>query len=107
MGEISDPVALHLEIDRDGRAAQLGVGGGAGVRIGQPTQPGNIPGQLQNPAIVDLVQHGLKVAVVGAAASLPPASERIYRDWLALASSQLGLRLRGAERSAAAELCKW
>src|SRR5260370_832733 len=60
MGEIGDPVAVHLEIGGDGRAAQLGVGGGGGVRIGEPSQPGNIPGQLQNSAIVDLVQHCFK-----------------------------------------------
>src|SRR4030081_813539 len=86
MGKVGDPVALHLEIDRDGRAAQPGVGGGGGVRVCQPAQPGDIPGQLQNAAIVDLVQHGLWSRFLGAATSLPPAPERIYRDWLAASS---------------------
>src|ERR1700687_1818455 len=96
MGEVGDPVAIHLEVDREVRAAQLGMGGSAGIGVGKPSQPGNIPGQLQNSAVVDLVQHGFKAAIMGAAASLPPAPERIYRDWLALASRQPSLRLRGA-----------
>ena len=58
MGEVGDLVAVHLEVDGHGRAAQLGMGGGAGVRRVQPPDPGDVAGQFQNSAVVDLVQHG-------------------------------------------------
>ena len=67
MGEVGDLIAVHLEVDRDGRAAQLGMGGGGGVGVGEPPEPGNVPGQLENSAVVDVVEHGSEVAVAGAA----------------------------------------
>src|SRR5262249_29406711 len=53
-------VALHLEIDGNGRAAEFGMGGRGGVGIVEAAEPGNIPGQLENSAVVDLVQHELR-----------------------------------------------
>ena len=53
-------VAVHLEVDRDGRAAQLGVGGGAGVGVGQPADAGDIARQLEDPLVVDVVQHEIR-----------------------------------------------
>ena len=59
MGEIGDGVALHREVDRDGRAAQLGMGGRA-WRPGVASRPsrGMFAGELEDPLIVDLVDHG-------------------------------------------------
>ncbi len=58
MGEIGDGIAFHLEIDRDRRAAQLGVRGRGRIRLRQPADPGDIAGELENSAIVDVVEHG-------------------------------------------------
>ena len=60
MGEVGDGVAVHLEVDGDGRAAQLGMRGRRGVGLLEPAQPGDIAGQLQNSAVVDVVQHGVR-----------------------------------------------
>src|SRR5438874_5401685 len=57
MGEVGDLVALHLEVDPDGRAAQLGVGGRGGIGIRQPPEPRNIPSQFDDPLVIDVVQH--------------------------------------------------
>ena len=57
MGEIRDRVAVHLEVDRDRRAAQFRVRGRRGVRPFQPADPRNSSGQFQDPAIIDVIQH--------------------------------------------------
>src|ERR1700733_7587792 len=57
MGEIGHSVAVHFQIDGDGRTAKLRMGGGAGVRVGQPSDPRDRPRKLYDPAIVDLVEH--------------------------------------------------
>src|SRR5690242_10983674 len=57
MREVGDGVALHLEVDLHGRAAQLGMGGGGGIRVRQPSEARNIPGQLDDPLVIDVVQH--------------------------------------------------
>ena len=78
MGEVGDLVAGHLEVDRHGRAAQLGMGGGAGVRRVQPAQPGDIAGQFEDSAVVDLVEHGLRLAVLGAGNLIAPTAAMEY-----------------------------
>src|SRR6266516_4271249 len=60
MGEVGDRVAVHLEVDGNGRAAKLGMGGRGGVGIVEAAEPGNIPGQFENSAVVNLVQHELR-----------------------------------------------
>src|SRR5450755_1081284 len=35
---------------------------GAGVRLRQPAEPGNIAGQLDDPLVVDVVQHSNEVS---------------------------------------------
>src|SRR5205085_11210457 len=57
MGKVGDDGTLHFEIDLDGRTAELGVGGGAGIGVRQPPQPGDIAGQFDDALIVDVVQH--------------------------------------------------
>jgi hypothetical protein len=59
VGEVGDLVAGHLEVDGHGRTAQLGMSRGAGVRGIQPAQPGDIAGQFDDSAVVDLVEHAL------------------------------------------------
>src|SRR5256885_1894442 len=56
MGKVGDGVAVHLQVDGDGRAAQLGMGGGGGVGLLEPAQPGDVAGQLQDPGVVAVVQ---------------------------------------------------
>src|SRR4029077_19932124 len=50
-------VAVHFQIDGDGRAAELGMGGGAGVGVVEPPDPRDRPGELDDAAIIDLVEH--------------------------------------------------
>src|SRR5689334_15637265 len=57
MGEFRDGVAVHLEVDLHGRAAQLGMRGGGSIWVGQATEARNIPRQLDDPLVVDVVQH--------------------------------------------------
>src|SRR3954464_13030914 len=57
MGEVGDLVALHLEVDLDGRSAQFGMGGRGGIGVRQPSEARNIPGQFDDPLVVDVVQH--------------------------------------------------
>src|SRR5690349_16590081 len=57
MGEVGDGISGHLEIDLDGRAAQLGVSGGGGIGVRQPSEARNIPGEFDDPLVVDVVQH--------------------------------------------------
>src|SRR5579863_2063516 len=57
MGKIADEGTVHLEVDLDGRAAQLGMRGGGGVRGGEPAKPRYITGQFDDALVVDVVQH--------------------------------------------------
>ena len=57
MGEIGDHRAVHFDVDGDGRTAQLGMGGGAGVGRIEPAQAGDIARQVQDLAVVNLVKH--------------------------------------------------
>src|SRR5665647_896377 len=68
MGEIGDHGTVHFEVDLDGRAAQLGMRRGAGVRCVQPSEPGDIAGQFDDPLVVDVVQHKLESRLPGAIA---------------------------------------
>src|ERR1700678_4210929 len=62
MREIRDHGAIHFEVDLDGRAAQFGMRGGAGVGGGQPSQPGDVAGQFDDPLVVNVVQHKIVVS---------------------------------------------
>ena len=57
MGEIGHLVAVHLQIDGDGRAAEPRKGGRRGVRIGEPSDPRDVAGQFNDAAIIDVVEH--------------------------------------------------
>src|ERR1700760_538071 len=57
MGEVGDDRAIHLEVDFHGRSAQFGVGGRAGVGGRKPAQSRNIPRQLDDPLVVNVIQH--------------------------------------------------
>src|SRR3954454_20789224 len=57
MGEVGDGGAIHFEVDLHGRAAQFGVGGGGGIRVRKPPEARNIPGQFNDPLVIDVVQH--------------------------------------------------
>src|ERR1700704_2828602 len=61
MGEIGDHGAVHLEVDLDRRAAQFGMGGGAGVGISEAAEAGDIAGQFDDALVVDVVQHRIEV----------------------------------------------
>src|SRR5262245_58641492 len=63
MGEVGDDGSIHLEIDLHGRSAQLGVRAGAGMGIGEAAQARDIAGQLNDPLVVDVVQHRSKSSV--------------------------------------------
>src|SRR5215470_8888026 len=60
MCEVGDDRAVHLEVDLYGRSAQFRMRGGAGVGIGKPPQSRNIPRQLDDPLVVNVVQHEAK-----------------------------------------------
>src|SRR5262249_44521050 len=57
VGEVGDDGPLHLEVDLDGRAAQFRMGGGAGVGVGEAAEARNIARQLDDPLVIDVVQH--------------------------------------------------
>src|ERR1700748_3545615 len=59
MGKVGDDGAIHLEVDLDGRPAQLGMRGGTGIRCVKPSQPGDVAGQFDDALVVDVVQHGI------------------------------------------------
>ncbi len=62
MGEVRDHRSVHLEVDLDGRAAQLGVRHGAGVGVGKPSEPRDIAGQFDDALVVDVVQHKIEAS---------------------------------------------
>src|SRR6202158_3604660 len=57
MGKIDDFAALHGQVDGDRGAAELGMGGCRGIGRLQPSLPGNIPRQLQDPPVINFVEH--------------------------------------------------
>jgi hypothetical protein len=57
MGEVGHGIAVHLEVDGHGRAAQLGMGGSAAMRVRHAANPGDGPCKFQNPGVVDVIQH--------------------------------------------------
>src|SRR3954447_9453748 len=57
MGEIGDHGTVHFEVDLDGRTAQLGMGGGAGIGVGEAAEAGDIARQFDDSLVVDIVQH--------------------------------------------------
>jgi hypothetical protein len=63
MGEVSDRIPLHFQVDRHRRAAQFGVRGCAGVSIGQPAQSWDIAGQFEDFGVVDVVEHRYRAVV--------------------------------------------
>ena len=68
-----DLVAIHLEVDGDRGAAQLRMGGGRGVRRGQPAQAGDISRQVEDSGVVNLVKHWRSFDSSMALADLPRA----------------------------------
>src|SRR6478735_2592661 len=60
MGEVSDHGPVHLEVDLDGRTAQFGVGGGAGMGVWEAAEAGDIARQFDDPLVVDVVQHEMR-----------------------------------------------
>src|SRR4029077_11113079 len=72
-------VAVHFQIDGDGRAAELGMGGGAGVGVVEPPDPRDRPGELDDAAIIDLVEHCRTADLPGRALvyCLPPPIDYI------------------------------
>ena len=58
MGEIGHHRTVHLQVDGDGRPAQFGVGGGAGVRGLEPPEPRDAARQLYDPLVINVVYHG-------------------------------------------------
>src|SRR5436309_6150672 len=57
MGKVGHDIALHFEVGGDRRAAQLGVRPRGRVRMVESAQARNRGGELENPAVIDLVQH--------------------------------------------------
>ena len=57
MCEIADPAVSEAEVDRHGRAAKPRMRPGARVRRGEPTEPRDIRGELQNTFVIDIIQH--------------------------------------------------
>src|SRR5262249_21359191 len=90
VGEIGDLFAVHLKVNGDRRSAQLGMGGGRSIGIGEPAKPGDIPGQFDDPLVIDLVDHGFRLVLIWGRRRLRRSPEPIYRD-LAGAREQ-GLR---------------
>src|SRR5882757_5819096 len=79
MGEVGDGVAIHLEVDLDGRAAQFGVGGRAGIRVRKPPEARNIAGQFDDPLVVDVVQHVMESNTSGPDRPWRAPSTVLYR----------------------------
>ena len=57
MGEVRHDAVCKFQVDRHGRAAQLGMRRGAGIGSLQPPDPGDVSGQFQYPRVVDVVDH--------------------------------------------------
>ena len=82
MGKVGDDRAVHLEVDLDGRTAQLGMRGGAGVGRGEPSEPGYIAGQFDDALVVDVVQHKIEVSRLPAATALGERGlQALYMGW--------------------------
>jgi hypothetical protein len=60
MGKVRHRVALHPEVDGHGRAAKLGMSGRGRIRGVQSANSGNCARQFENPAVVDVIQHGFR-----------------------------------------------
>src|ERR1700683_1699599 len=57
MSKVGHRVAVHLQIDRNGRSAQPGMRGRGGAGIGEAADSRNRPRKLDNSSVVDFVQH--------------------------------------------------
>src|SRR5919112_1832031 len=57
VGEVRHRIPLDLEVDRHGRAAQLRVRRRARVGLGEAPEPRDVGGELEDFAVVDVVQH--------------------------------------------------
>src|ERR1700754_227778 len=66
MGEVGDHRPVHPQVDLDRRSAQLGVSGGTCVGVGEPAQAWNIPGQLDDAIVVNVIQHRMEFPSVRA-----------------------------------------
>ena len=69
VGEIGHHLAVHLDVDGHGRAAEFGMGGGACIGILQAAEARYGAGQRQDAAVIDVVQHGS--SYIGRLAALP------------------------------------
>ena len=56
MGEIGDGIAIHLQVDGDGRAAELRMGGGAGVGRVEAADAGDVAGEFEDTGVVDVIR---------------------------------------------------
>ena len=108
MGEVGDDRAVHLEVDLDGRTAQLGMRRGAGVGRGEPSEPGDIAGQFDDALVVNVVQHKIEVSGSPGAIALGERGPRSY-IWVEAAEIQSGRfrRRRNETNSAAVVLALW
>ena len=57
MSEVGDDIAIHLQPDPHLRPAELGMRRSFGIGIGQHSDAGNVAGEFENPAIVNVVHH--------------------------------------------------
>src|SRR5882757_2962683 len=81
MGKVGNHRPVHLEVDLDGRTAQLGMRRGAGVGGGEASEPGYVAGQLDDALVVDVVQHRIEVSGSLARSLLATAGDSPIYGW--------------------------
>ena len=76
------PSILRSTVTVEPHSLEWAVAVASGLR--QPADPGNIAGQFEDPAVVDLVQHGVRLGRLMRARRLIAQArcERIYRGWI-------------------------
>src|SRR5258708_39553750 len=89
MGKIGNHRPVHLEVDLDGRTAQLGMRRGAGVGGGEASEPGYVAGQFDDALVVDVVQHKIEVSGSPGAIALGDRGRQSY-IWVEMAEIQSG-----------------
>ena len=71
-----------LEVDLDGRTAQLGMGGCGRIGVVEPPEPRNIAGKFDDPLIVDVVQHVPDVPGITGGRPWRPGFIALYCDYM-------------------------
>src|SRR6516165_5909854 len=86
MGEIRHLVAVHFEVDGDGRTAQTRMGRRGCVRVGKAPNPRNRARKFDDAAVINLVEHA---KILNSGPAVLPAEPYIGTGWARRESSVL------------------